>query len=405
MYLHRHFEEVLSKALGQSKVILVTGPRQVGKSTMLQEQYPQFMYITLDDENELALALNDRNLFFRDRSFPLIIDEVQYAKELLRTIKLTVDRKKEKGQIILTGSQTYELISASAESLAGRITILEMPMLSARELYGVDFSESFLPDHHYIRARSEHIVPYSNLWDTIHRGSMPELLDHDRDWEWFYRDYVRTYIERDIRSIINIQNEMKFRALLVSLAARSGQLLVYEDIARDVGVDLKTAQRWISVIAASGLVRILHTYKNNAVSRTIKTPKIYFLDTGLMCYLVGWKTAETAKNGAMAGNIFETFVISEIIKTRLNNGQDIDDSLFYYRDKEKREIDLLIKEGNVLYPIEIKKGATPDKTWIKNFRVLQKIDGMVTGTGAVICQIDHIVPISENVNALPIEYV
>jgi len=404
MYIHRNFEKVLAKALKQTKIVLITGARQVGKSTTVQVQYPNYTYITLDDENELALALNDRTLFFRDKKFPLIIDEVQYAKELLRAVKLETDRRQSKGQIILTGSQTYELLSASAESLAGRVTLLEMPSLSARELYGVDFQNSFLPDANYIEKRGKKIIPYDGLWEKIHRGFMPDLLDSERDWEWFYRDYVRTYIERDIRNIINIQNEMKFRALLVSIAARSGQLLIYDDIARDIGVDIKTVQRWISVIAASGLIKILHTYKTNAISRIIKTPKLYFMDTGLLCYLVGWKTPESARNGAMSENIFETFVISEIIKSRLNNGQDIQDSLFYYRDKEKREIDLLIKEGNTLYPIEIKKGATPDKSWIKNFSVLEKISDISIGPGAIVCQINHAMPVSEQVTALPVEY-
>jgi len=404
MYQKRHFESALKKAIHQSKVVLVTGARQVGKSTTVRELFPQYPYITLDDENELNLALNDRTLFFRDRTYPLIIDEVQYAKELFRTIKLIVDQSPDKGQMILTGSQTYELLSATSESLAGRVSILEMPPLSMRELCRTDFDEAFLPTETYFKKREKQIVPYNNLWKKIQRGSMPEMLDSERDWEWFYRDYIRTYIERDVRRIINIKDELKFRNLLVSLAARSGQMLVYEDIARDVGIDNKTAQSWTAVIASSGLIRIVHPYQNNAIKRAIKTPKIFFMDTGLMCYLVGWNTPETAKNGAMSGSIFETFVVSEILKSWINRGYTAD-NIYYYRDKDKREIDLIIEDGDVLYPVEIKKNASPDKSWVRHLRILENIPRKEVAPGTVLCQVDHKIPIIENSIALPVEYI
>lgn len=281
----------------------------------------------------------------------------------MKGIKLISDRKEKKGQFILTGSQTYELFSMATETL----------------------------------------IPYENLWVRIHRGSMPEMLDPERDWEWFYRDYIRTYIERDIRKIVNVKDELKFRSFLVSLAARSGQMLVYGDIARDVGVDIKTIQHWTSVVAASGLIRIIHPYYNNALKRVIKTPKVYFMDTGLLCYIVGWKSSETAKNGAMSGSIFETFIVSEIVKSHLNAGKNPDD-IFYYRDKDKKEIDLLLKDGNTLYPVEIKKGAAVETGWIKHFSVLDRIPDMTIGNGTVICQAEKAIPINERVTALPVEY-
>ena len=317
MYIQRHIENMLKKAEKQTKVVLLTGARQVGKTTSVQHVYPELEYITLDDENELRLALTDPVLFFRERSFPLIIDEVQYARDLLRAVKLISDKEKSKGQFFLTGSQTYELLSMTAETLAGRVSILEMSGLSFREITGISFCEPFYPSMDYIKRRKKQLVPYTEIWNRIHRGSMPELTDMERDWEWFYRDYIRTYIERDIRKIVNVKNELKFRSFLISLAARSGQILVYDDIAKDIGADIKTIQHWISVVAASGLIHIIHPYYNNAIKRTVKTPKLYFMDTGLLCYLVGWKTPETAKNGAMSGSIFETFVVSEIIKSHL----------------------------------------------------------------------------------------
>ena len=405
MYLHRSIESVLVKAINQTKVVLVTGARQTGKTTVIHNTFSDYNYITLDDGNMLILAKTDPPLFFKDQEYPLIIDEVQYAEELFRTIKLIADRNPEKGQMILTGSQTHKLMEAASSLLVGRMSILEMSSLSLRELFKVEYNKPFIPTEEYIKERKKHLVKYDELWKRIHRGSMPELLDEERDWEWFYRDYIRTYLERDIRKIINLKDELKFRSFLVSLAARSGQIIVYEDIASDVGVDIKTVQNWLSIVEVSGIVRLIHTYKNNIIKRMIKSPKLYFMDTGLMCYLVGWKTYEQARNGAMSGNIFETFVVSEIIKSYYNAGKEIKDTLFYYRDKDKKEIDLLILEDGIIHPIEIKSSASVNKNMIKNFSVLDNNKEISVGRGAVICLSENIVPITESVDALPIEYI
>ena len=405
MYLNRSIEKILEKAIKQTKVVLVTGARQTGKTTVINNTFPDYNYITLDDENMLMLAKNDPLLFFRDQEYPMVIDEVQYAEELFRTIKLIVDKSEKKGQMILTGSQSHKLMEASSSMLVGRMSVLEMSGLSLREIYKVNYNKPFIPTDKYIKVRKKQLVAYDNLWNKIHRGSMPELLDENRDWEWFYRDYVRTYLERDIRIIINLKDELKFRSFLVSLAARSGQMIVYEDIANDVGVDIKTVQNWLSIVETSGIVKLIHTYKNNIIKRMIKSPKLYFMDTGLMCYLLGWKSAEQAKNGAMSGNIFETFVVSEIIKSYYNAGRDIKDTIFYYRDSDKKEIDLLILEDGIIHPIEIKSSASVKKEMIKNFYVLNNKKEITAGEGAVICLSDKVVPINENVNALPIEYI
>ena len=405
MYLHRSIESVLVKAINQTKVVLVTGARQTGKTTVIQNTFSDYNYITLDDENMLILAKTDPPLFFKDQEYPLIIDEVQYAEELFRTIKLIVDRDPKRGQMILTGSQTHRLMEAASSMLAGRMSILEMSSLSMREFFKIEYNKPFIPTEGYIKERRKHLVKYDDLWKRIHRGSMPELLDEERDWEWFYRDYIRTYLERDIRKIINLKDELKFRSFLVSLAARSGQIIVYEDIASDVGVDIKTVQNWLSIVEASGIVKLIHTYRNNVIKRMIKSPKLYFMDTGLMCYLVGWKTYEQARNGAMSGSIFETFVVSEIIKSYCNAGKEIKDTLFYYRDKDKKEIDLLILEDSVIHPIEIKSAASVKKEMIKNFSVLRNNKEISAGRGAVICLSENIVPITEDVDALPIEYI
>ena len=404
MYLSRSIEKTILKAENQTKVVLITGARQVGKSTTIRELYPDYTYITLDDENFAALARSDSALFFRDIRYPVIIDEAQYAPELFRAIKKIADADKVKGRFFLTGSQSYELMSNASESLAGRISIVEMSGLSLRELFHIDFDRPFIPDDSYIKKRSNSIVHYSDIWSVIHRGSMPELLNPERDWEWFYRDYVRTYLERDIRRIINIKDEIKFRNFLTCLAARSGELLVYQELANEVGIDIKTAQSWVSVVAASGLVRIIHTYQNNIIKRAIKTPKIFFMDTGLLCYLTGWNSPEVLRNGAMSGSIFETFVVSEILKSYSNAGRGTD-GIYYYRDKDKKEIDLLIENGNTIHPVEIKKSGSVKKDWIKNFSVLDKIPGKQVGRGAVICLAEKRLPVNENVDALPIEYI
>ena len=404
MYLHRAIEKTILKAEHQTKAVLITGARQVGKSTTIRELYPDYTYITLDDENYAGLARTDSTLFFRDIKYPVIIDEAQYAPELFRAIKRIADADNTKGRFFLTGSQSYELLSSASESLAGRISIVEMGGLSLRELFHINFTRPFVPDDSYIQERGEYIKPYPEIWSVIHRGSMPELLDPDRDWEWFYRDYVRTYLERDIRRIINIKDEIKFRNFLTCLAARSGELLVYQELANEVGIDIKTAQSWVSVIAASGLIRILHTYQNNIIKRAIKTPKLFFMDTGLLCYLTGWSNANVLRNGAMSGNIFETFVVSEILKSYGNAGSGTD-GIYYYRDKDKKEIDLLIEKGNMIYPVEIKKSGSISKDWIKNFGVLDKISGKQVGRGAVICLAEKRLPINDKVDALPIEYI
>lgn len=404
MYLHRAIEQTILKAEHQTKVVLITGARQVGKSTTIRELYPDYTYITLDDENYAALARDDSTLFFRDIKYPVIIDEAQYAPQLFRAVKRIADTDSAKGRFFLTGSQSYELMSSASESLAGRVSIVEMSGLSLRELFHIDYNKPFIPDDSYIQERSENVKPYSDIWSVIHRGSMPELLDPDRDWEWFYRDYVRTYLERDIRRIINIKDEVKFRNFLTCLAARSGELLVYQELANEVGVDIKTAQSWVSVIAASGLVRIIHTYQNNIIKRAIKTPKLFFMDTGLLCYLTGWSNPNVLKNGAMSGNVFETFVVSEILKSYSNSGKGADD-IYYYRDKDKKEIDLLIENGNTIHPIEIKKSGSVSKDWIKNFGVLEKIPGKQVGRGAVICLAEKRLPINDMADALPIDYI
>lgn len=405
MYIKRAMEAVIAQANTMAKVILITGPRQVGKTTMLQERYgSEYEYITLDNYSDLRLAKEDSQLFFKQYPFPIIIDEVQYAPELFRAIKLEVDKVKQKGLVYLTGSQAYHLMKNVSESLAGRVMIFELAGLSLRERFQITYNHAFIPSQSYLQERKADLKPYEAIWEIIHRGAMPELQDPTIRWDWYYRDYVKSYIERDVRDLITIKDETKFFQFLVSMAARSGQLMNYQDIASDIGVSLKTIQNWSSILEASGIIKVIQPYFNNALKRAIKTPKVYFMDTGLLCYLIGWNTPKSAMNGAMSGNIFETFVMSEIIKSFLNEGKDIR-NLFYYRDKDKKEIDLIIKEDQILYPVEIKMGAQIRKDWIKNFHVLEKNTEIEVAPGIVICQCDQETYITEKYKAIPIEYI
>ncbi len=401
-YIPRHISSKLNQMLTQFKVVLVTGPRQVGKSTLLKQELKNFEYVTLDDMMELDLAKNNPSLFFKNHNLPLIIDEVQYAPNLFRQIKLMIDNNELKGQICITGSQTYELMQNVSESLAGRIGILELEGFSIRETLGIDYLKPFLPDADYIKERKEKIKSYDNVWNYIFRGSLPEMQNPKMDWNLFYSSYIKSYIERDVRNLMNIKDEALFYKFMVSLAARTGMLFNASDIANTLGVNLKTVQSWISILEASGLIFFLRPYENNLLKRAVKTPKIYFFDTGLVCNLVGWDSPKVAQNGAMSGELFETFVISEIVKSYLNSGMD-KRNLYFYRDGNQKEIDLIIHKNGNLYPVEIKKSTSPSIGMAKTFPVLKPITNMQIGT--ILCQSDKYMQIRENVQCVPIEYI
>lgn len=405
MYLERHIFSYVERMMKQFKVILLTGSRQVGKSTMLKEKLlPQYDYVVLDDFNELDLAKNDPALFMKNHKSPLIVDEVQRSPELFLQLKFIADQTSDKGKIILTGSQSYKLLKNASDSLAGRICLIDMVPLSMREKLKIDFNSPFLPVDEYIESRNKHIKNYDDLWTHIQRGCMPELYDENIEWESFYRSYIRTYLERDVAELINVKNLLKFNSFMKCLAARTGELVNSDAVARDVGVTVKTIQEWTSILESSGIIRLIHPYENNITNRTVKTPKVYFMDTGLVCYLIGWTSPQVAMNGAMSGALFENFVISEILKSYYNSGYDIQ-NLYFYRDKDQKEIDLVIDSDGFIFPVEIKKSSRPSKDMTKHFSVLEKIPGKKVGQGCVICQCKKNMLITENVVALPVELI
>jgi len=404
MYLERHIFPYVERMIGQFKIILITGSRQVGKSTMLKEKLlSEYDYVVLDDYSELDLAKNDPALFIKNHKIPLVIDEVQRAPELFLQLKYIADQTTDKGKIVLTGSQSYKLLKNASDSLAGRVCLIDMSSFSMREKLQIDFNDAFLPTNEYLETRSQKLQPYEDLWKQIQRGSMPELYDENIEWESFYRSYIRTYLERDVSELINVKNILKFNNFMKCLAARTGELVNSDAIARDVGVSVKTIQEWTSILESSGIIRLLHPYENNITNRTVKTPKVYFMDTGLVCYLVGWSSPQVAMNGAMSGALFENFVISEIIKSYYNSGHDAQ-NLYFYRDKDQKEIDLIIEKDGVLYPVEIKKSSRPTKDMAKHFSVLNKIAGKTVGNGCIICQCEKKFLLDEDLIALPVEY-
>lgn len=404
MYIKRHIEQVVQECISQFLVTLVTGPRQIGKTTMLKTTYEDFAYVTFDDPLELQEAMDDPKLFLKNHPIPLMIDEVQYAPDIFRIIKLRVDQDRTKGSFLLTGSQIFPLMKNVSETLAGRMAIIEMQSLSIREQFNVSFYEPFLPTIEYIKKRKKQILPYLAIWNIIQRGSMPELMDSQINWKRYYASYVKTYIERDVRNIANISDELKFIKFLTVLASRCGELLNYNAVAEEVETSVETIKRWVSILRTSGIIFLLEPYANNIIKRVVKTPKLYFYDTGLVSYLTRWNSAEALRTGAKAGNIFENFIISEIMKSYLNAGET-QPPLYFYRDKDKKEIDLIIEQNGILYPIEIKMSAQPTKSMAKAFPLLQQIPNKQVGLGVILCQIDELRYLSEDVIALPIEYI
>ena len=375
----------------------------------MKHVFPEFHRANFDDRLTRLQAREEPKWFFLNNPRPLFIDEVQKEKSILEEIKQIVDDSDQRGEFILSDSQKLELMKGVSESLAGRVSVMELTGLSLREIKGISFNHHFIPSEEYLREREKELRPYSNIWKIIHKGSYPELYDVDRDWQDYYSSYVATYLERDINELI-AADSLTFTKFMTSVAARTGEMLNYANIAGEVGVSEPTIKNWISVLERTGIVYILQPYSSSALTRAIKTPKIYFRDTGLACYLTRWLSPETLMNSAAAGNMFETFVVSEILKSYSNEGRDYRFSIFYYRGKDKRssgenEIDLVIQEDGKLYPVEIKMTGNPKADMGAANQVLDKIPDKKRGTGVILCLINKKTYLRENLIALPIEYI
>jgi predicted AAA+ superfamily ATPase len=398
MYKDRTLKNTVLAAKKGFKVILITGARQVGKTTFLNSISKNMNYVTLDNPKDLLIAKTDPEMFFQRFSLPVFIDEVQYAPELFPYIKLLVDSSNKTGQVFITGSQQYSMMKNVTESLAGRVAIIDMLGFSIyeRENKGL-LQKPFLPS-----AKPNEILKHNSVADTykiIWRGSYPQMGNKPSlDWELFYSSYLKSYLERDIKQLTNIINESNFVRFMSIVAAHTGQELNVAEISKTSGITVKTVNEWLSVLEASGIIFLLKPYYKNITKRFVKRPKIYFTDTGLCAYLTEWITPETLEKGAMSEAIFETFVINEVIKSYRHNGKS--QAFYYYRDSNRNEIDLLISQNGLFYPIEIKKTANPTKEDIKAFDTLSQFEKI--GYSSLICLTNKIYPLTKTVNAISI---
>lgn len=399
MYIQRHLEEQVREASDFYPVVMVCGQRQVGKSTMLYHiKEDNRRYVTLDDGNARRLAEKDPQLFFETYGAPLLIDEFQRVPSMLLEMKRIVDQKALEGgdcngMYWLTGSQKFRMMRDVSESLAGRVAVFDMSGLSAAELDGRD-AQVFHPAIENLRRRAAAYSPKNvhEIYERIFAGGMPKLAAEKLDRERFYTDYINTYLERDIKELALVGKLGAFYDFLVFMAARTSMELKYSEIAKSIGISAPTAKEWVSILERSGIIFILRPYYNNVTNRLVKTPKMYFMDTGLAAYLCRWPNAETLEKGAMDGAFFETYAVSEIVKSCYNAGKRPD--LYYYRDIDGREIDLLFVEGDKIYPVEIKKAKAPEHA-DKNFRALHKLK-LEVQPGVVLCMADEMLPYSRD---------
>ena len=385
-YIRRSLEKIVLQVTKEYPVLLLSGPRQVGKTTMLKKlmEGTERSYVSLDDLQERELARTDPELFLQLHKPPILIDEVQYAPELFPYIKLIVDKEQTKGDFWLTGSQVFSLMRGVQESLAGRVALLSLSSLSQTEAYGgQEQTFTLTPESLLSRKKGRKPADAEEIFKRIFKGSMPAIVSGDiSSLGIFYNSYLSTYIERDVSSLSDAIDSLKFLRFITALAARCSQMLNISELARDAELNQKQVKDWLGILETLGILFYLYPYSNNLLKRLVKTPKVYFYDTGLVAYLTKWSSPETLTSGAMSGAILENYVVSEIRKTYLNNGKEA--FMYYYRDKDAKEIDLVLEQDGELHPIEIKKSANPAPEILRVFPVLDK-SSLKRGNGAVIC--------------------
>ena len=413
MYVTRNSEPIIREVSKSFPCIVLYGPRQVGKSTTIDHIFgDDFRKVTLDDLEDRNLAIQNPKLFLETYGWPLIIDEIQKAPALLDEIKKVIDAQRlvwvknnEERQLmyILTGSNRFELQQGISDSLAGRCGVIDMASFSQSETYGAE-GKLFDPEISRLLKREKELTgkyrTRQQVFRDIFRGGMPDIVTGVSNREVYFKSYVSTYIEKDVRKLISAGSELQFRNFLSIIALRTAQELHYDTIANSIGIDVRTCKKWLSILETSGLIYLLQPYMANISNRIIKAPKLYFMDTGLCAWLCRWPDAAMLEQCAMSGYFFETFVVSELIKNFYVHNKDPKESLFYYRDIDQKEIDLIYVQQNGIYPIEIKTGSTPKKP-TKNYSVLKKYK-LEIRNGLVIDTCDKIRPVNEDAWYYPV---
>jgi predicted AAA+ superfamily ATPase len=404
-YIERHLSQVLQNVGKTFAVVLVTGARQTGKSTLLQHCLPRLEVFDLDNI-EVFDALRSAPVdFFKYNAPPLILDEIQKAPHLFPHLKSLVDTARQKGMYFLTGSEQFALMENVSESLSGRVGVLTLPGLSLREKSGCANTMPFIPTDDYLNdVKASRTDGQLSIWNEIHRGDKPELfVNREIPWDIYYGSYVTTYLERDVRRIINVSDLGRFQQFMRVVAARSATILNYASIAHDLGISEPTVKKWLSVLETTNIIYLLRPYYRNLGKRETKSPKIHFLDTGLAAYLTRWTSSDTLRSGAMSGNFFESFVVGEVLKSFQNVGI-LEPPLYFYRDRNKNEIDLIIENDGVLYPIEIKQSSSPGTAAAAAFKVLSAQQDVKIGKGCVVCMADRLLPLNNQAILVPCAY-
>ena len=402
-YIKRELERKFIKMSGFFKAVLVTGARQVGKTTMMKHlaEGTGRTYVTLDNTLARDLAKRDPILFFQTYKPPILIDEVQKAPELFEQIKIMCDESDEKGLFWLTGSQQYKMMKKIRETLAGRLGILELYSLSQKEKSGIsfdtelDFSLDALKSRQLQMPKNDIQVVFQHIWE----GGMPQVLGVDDELRSeYYNSYIETYLMRDIAEEANITDYVRFRKFLSACAALTSEQVNYSNLAEAADISQPTAKEWVTVLQGLGIIYLLQPYSNNALKRLTKTPKLYFCDTGLCAYLSMWLTSATLMNGAVSGHFYENYVVMELVKnfayakTKAN--------ITYYRDSNAKEIDVFIEENDIIHPLEIKKSANPNNREVKKYEVLDKAQ-LNRGNGGIVCMCEEPIPIDADNCLIP----
>ncbi len=410
MYYHRQLEHIIKQTASEYACITLYGARQTGKSTMIRNLFPEYEYVTLDRSSERILASDDPELFLDSHGVPLIIDEIQKVPDLMETIKLRIDEVKLNSvsddtpvplMYILTGSNTHEIRENASETLAGRTALIEVNSLSESEKLKISGGE-FVPDIKILQSKQKELKPKARpeIFDEIYLGGMPEYWINKLDRDIFFESYTSTYLEKDVSRMINVGKLDDFRKFMRIMALRTSQQIDYAEIGGAVGIDSRTVKNWISILEASGIIMILQPYASNLAKRIVKTPKMYFMDTGLCSFLCGWSDPRILEDSPMSGAFLETYVVSEIVKSIRNAGKRIENTLFYYRDRDQKEVDLIYLKDQTLYPIEIKKCIGKDRA-NKNFKILEQYK-MPVGTGLIIDTSDKVFPLNRDTYYCPV---